>query len=85
MAAGERVLDQRTTALVNRLLVEADGRGFPLALLEMLRARDLRERYAACGIERAHQLSIERSVDQYERYLESISHSPFPAGARAWR
>jgi predicted GTPase len=31
--AGERVLDQRTTALVNRLLVEADQRGFPLALL----------------------------------------------------
>jgi len=32
-AAGERVLDQRTTALVNRLLVEADQRGFPLTLL----------------------------------------------------
>lgn len=31
--AGERVLDQRTTALVNRLLVEADQRGFPLSLL----------------------------------------------------
>jgi hypothetical protein len=31
--AGERVLDQRTTALVNRLLVEADAKGFPLALL----------------------------------------------------
>ncbi len=31
--AGERVLDQRGTALVNRLLVEADQRGFPLALL----------------------------------------------------
>ncbi|MBX9578731.1 MAG: GTPase domain-containing protein [Gemmataceae bacterium] len=33
-AAGERVLDQRTAALVNRLLVEADGKGFPLALLD---------------------------------------------------
>jgi hypothetical protein len=32
-AAGERVLDQRTTALVNKLLVEADGKGFPLNLL----------------------------------------------------
>ncbi|MCE9564946.1 MAG: GTPase domain-containing protein [Planctomycetes bacterium] len=32
-SAGERVLDQRTTALVNRLLVEGDQRGFPLALL----------------------------------------------------
>ena len=31
--AGERVLDQRTTALVNRLLVEADTKGFPLTLL----------------------------------------------------
>jgi energy-coupling factor transporter ATP-binding protein EcfA2 len=32
-AAGERVLDQRTTALVNRLLVEGDQNGFPLILL----------------------------------------------------
>lgn len=31
--ASERVLDQRTTALINRLLVEADAKGFPLALL----------------------------------------------------
>ena len=31
--AGERVLDQRTTALVNRLLVEGDQSGFPLNLL----------------------------------------------------
>jgi hypothetical protein len=31
--AGERVLDQRTTALVNRLLVEGDQKGFPLNLL----------------------------------------------------
>lgn len=31
--AGERVLDQRTTALINRLLVESDSKGFPLALL----------------------------------------------------
>lgn len=31
--AGERVIDQRVTALVNRLLVEADQRGFPLTLL----------------------------------------------------
>lgn len=33
-AAGERVLDQRTTALVNRLLVDADRKGFPLHLLQ---------------------------------------------------
>lgn len=33
-AAGERVLDQRQSALVNRLLVDADQRGFPLALLQ---------------------------------------------------
>jgi hypothetical protein len=31
--AGERVLDQRTAALVNRLLVDADAKGFSLALL----------------------------------------------------
>jgi len=31
--AGERVLDQRTAALVNRLLVEGDQQGFPLHLL----------------------------------------------------
>jgi energy-coupling factor transporter ATP-binding protein EcfA2 len=31
--AGERILDRRTTALVNRLLVEADAKGFPLGLL----------------------------------------------------
>lgn len=31
--AGERVLDQRTSALVNRLLVEGDQNGFPLGLL----------------------------------------------------
>src|SRR5262249_14046478 len=31
--AGERVLDQRSTALVNRLLVEGDAKGFSLALL----------------------------------------------------
>jgi hypothetical protein len=31
--AGERILDQRTAALVNRLLVEGDQKGFPLALL----------------------------------------------------
>jgi len=31
--ASERVLDQRTTALINRLLVDADTKGFPLSLL----------------------------------------------------
>jgi energy-coupling factor transporter ATP-binding protein EcfA2 len=31
--AGDRVLGQRMTALANRLLVEADQRGFPLAIL----------------------------------------------------
>lgn len=31
--AGERVLDQRTSALVNRLLLEGDHKGFPLNLL----------------------------------------------------
>lgn len=31
--AGERVLDQRTTALINRLLVDSETKGFPLSLL----------------------------------------------------
>ncbi len=31
--AGERVLDQRSTALINRLLVEGEAKGFPLTLL----------------------------------------------------
>jgi hypothetical protein len=31
--AGERVLDQRATALINRLLVEGDAKNFPLTLL----------------------------------------------------
>ncbi|HEV3384653.1 MAG TPA: GTPase domain-containing protein [Gemmata sp.] len=31
--AGERVLDQRTSALVNRLLIEGDRKGVPLSLL----------------------------------------------------
>lgn len=31
--AGERVLDQRTSALINRLLVESEAKGFPLTLL----------------------------------------------------
>jgi hypothetical protein len=46
--AGERVLDQRTAALVNRLLVEGDQKGFPLNLLNdpiaMVGRLDWRER-----------------------------------------
>jgi len=59
--------------------------GFPLALLEMLRGRALRERYVACGIERARQFSVDRMIDQYERLLETMAQSPLPIGARAWR
>ncbi len=65
-------------------LVESDS-GFPLALLEMLRGRELRERYIACGLERARQLSVDRTIDQYERLLESMVQRPVPIGARAWR
>jgi energy-coupling factor transporter ATP-binding protein EcfA2 len=46
--AGERVLDQRTSALVNRLLIEGDHKGFPLNLLNeptaMAGKMDWRER-----------------------------------------
>jgi hypothetical protein len=31
--AGERVLDQRTIALINRLMIEGEQKGFPLSLL----------------------------------------------------
>jgi hypothetical protein len=54
-AAGERVLDQRTTALVHKLLVDADQRGFPLALLNEPTAAagrlDWRERATRCVID----------------------------------
>jgi hypothetical protein len=51
--AGERVLDQRTAALVNRLLVEGDQQGFPLQLLNepvsAIGRLDWRER-ATCAV-----------------------------------
>jgi hypothetical protein len=54
-AAGERVLDQRTAALVNKLLVDADQRGFPLQLLNEPTAAagrlDWRERATRCVID----------------------------------
>jgi glycosyltransferase involved in cell wall biosynthesis len=65
-------------------IVETDA-AFPLALLEMLRSRELRELYVGCGLERARQLSVDRTIDQYETLLESMVQSPLPAGARAWR
>jgi len=64
-------------------LVETDAE-FPLALLEMLRGRELRELYVAGGIERARQLSMDRTIDQYERVLKSMAHIPLPVGARVW-
>jgi hypothetical protein len=48
--AGNRELDARSKALVNRLLVEADGQGFPLPILtdpvETMAKMDWRKRYA---------------------------------------
>ncbi len=54
-SAGERVLDRRTPALVNRLLLDADQRGFPFALLNEPTAAagklDWDERYSRCLVE----------------------------------
>lgn len=65
-AAGERVLDQRTAALVNRLLVEADQRGFPLALVSEPTAavgrRDWRERASRAMIDALAE--VERQIVQ---------------------
>ena len=58
---------------------------FPLAILEMLRGPELRARYTAGGLERARQLSLDRTIDQYEQLLESIAVTTFPAQARVWR
>jgi hypothetical protein len=48
--AANRELDSRTKALINRLLIEADAQGYPLAYLtvpvEGLAALDWRQRYA---------------------------------------
>lgn len=72
-AAGERVLDQRTTALVNRLLVEAEQIGFPLSLLQEPAAAvgrgDWRERVSGIVID---------SLSEVEREAAN------PSGWRKW-
>ena len=72
-AAGERVLDQRTTALVNRLLVEADQKGFSLSLLQEPTAAiarlDWRDRVSAIVID---------ALDEVEREATN------PTGWRRW-
>jgi len=72
-AAGERVLDQRTAALVNRLLVEADQNGFAVALLQEPTAAvarlDWRERVTGIVIE---------ALDEVERQATN------PTGWRRW-
>jgi energy-coupling factor transporter ATP-binding protein EcfA2 len=72
-AAGERVLDQRTTALVNRLLVAADQNGFPLAILQEPTAAvgrlDWRERITGIVID---------ALAEVERQVSA------PTGWRKW-
>jgi glycosyltransferase involved in cell wall biosynthesis len=63
-------------------LVEHDA-DFPAAVLEMLRDEELRERYVACGLERARQFSLARMLDQYERLLAPQAASPLSLGASA--
>lgn len=72
-AAGERVLDQRTTALANRLLVDAERVGFPLNLLQEPAAAtgriDWRERVGRIVID---------SLGEVER------EAAHPTGWRKW-
>lgn len=72
-AAGERVLDQRSAALVNRLLVEADQKGFPVNLLNDPTAAvgrlDWRERVTRTVID---------SLSEVERQAKN------PTGWRKW-
>lgn len=64
-AAGERVLGQRTTALANRLLVEADQKGFPLALLndpvDTATRLDWESRVSRCLVEALGEVEREAS------------------------
>jgi hypothetical protein len=72
-AAGERHLDARGRALANRLLVEADGKGFPVEVLtdpaENAAKIDWRQRYAHILIE-----VLDRIEQQWTR----------PTGMRRW-
>ena len=64
--AGERVLDQRTAALVNRLLVQGDKNGFPVNLLNdplaMAGKLDWRERVTRAVIDALSE--VEREATQ---------------------
>jgi len=72
-AAGERVLDQRTTALVNRLLVDADRRGFPLDLLS--------EPTAAAGRLDWRERVSRAVIDALAEVEQRVTH---PTGWRRW-
>ncbi len=71
--AGERVLDRRATALVNRLLVEANAREFPLAILN--------DRTAAAaarpGWDDRYTRAVVESLTEVERELTN------PTGAKS--
>jgi hypothetical protein len=61
--AGERVLDQRTTALVNRLLVDAEAKGFPLTLLS-----DPGRRRGAARLAREGHRAVIEALAEVERH-----------------
>ena len=65
-------------------LVELDAR-FPADVLEILSNRQMRDRYSKCGLERARRFSVESTVEQYERVLESLVARALPAPAEALR
>jgi energy-coupling factor transporter ATP-binding protein EcfA2 len=70
--AGERVLDRRSTALVNRLLVEANARGFPVSVLN-----DRVNSVAAEGWDSRYTGAVVESLSEVERELTD------PTGAKS--
>lgn len=75
--AASRSLDARTRALVNRLLVEADAQGFPLAVLsdhvEATGRLDWRTKHAQSVIEGLHQVEQEWTQPSgHRRFLHSL-------------
>ncbi len=70
-AAGERVLEQRSDALVNRLLVAADQKGFPLTLLS--------EPTGAAARTDWHQCAAQAVIDALAQVEQEVSN---PTG---WR
>ena len=88
--AANRQLDARGKALANRLLVEAETQGFPLAILtdpvEALAKIDWRQRYAQ-GLTRGAATQVEKQWTQPTgvRRWSGDAGAPGGLGCRRWR